>query len=220
MERTSGERVPLDLRGKTITTYIVYEAAKVLEGMSEGEQVELLTDDFEPIEADLASWTRLAGHALERPDRTEDGLRFRVTKGRPIETLRELAVVISDPGLEDLLTPLGFALAAGLEGVRVHLFFQGPAVRVLKRGFIPRLHGWARPFSAFARRGLARVGHVHPQEKLAEIRDLGGHIYVCGPSMEHFKVRKEELVYPDLPVVEYLTFMEIMSRPGARVYVQ
>lgn len=212
--------VSLDLRGKTITTYIVNEAAQALELLGDGEELQIVTDDFEPIAADLGAWARIAGHRLAASEHDGDHRRFVVQKGRPIATLQELAVVISDPGLQELLSPLGFALAAALEGVQVHIYFQGPGVRVLKQGFTPRLHGWARPFSAFARRGLVRAGHVHPQEKLAEIRGLGGRIYVCGPSMQHFKVGKEDLVFPDLQVIEYLSFMEIMARPGVHTYGQ
>ena len=76
----------------------------------------------------------------------------------------KLAMVISDPGLEQLLSPLGFALAAALEGIDVHLYVQGPAVRLLTRGFRERLPGLKRPFSRFARAGLDRAGHVPAQD--------------------------------------------------------
>jgi predicted peroxiredoxin len=47
------------------------------------------------------------------------------------------------------------------------------------------------------------VGHIGPQEKLAELRELGARIYVCGPSMEHFRVREEDLIFtPDPPVTD------------------
>jgi hypothetical protein len=42
-------------------------------------------------------------------------------------------VVVSDPGLEELLSSLGFALAAPLEGAQVSLYFQGLAVRALAK---------------------------------------------------------------------------------------
>ena len=46
-------------------------------------------------------------------------------------------MVISNPDLEELLSPLGFALAAALEGIEVRLYVQGPAVRILGRGARP-----------------------------------------------------------------------------------
>lgn len=133
---------------------------------------------------------------------------------------RDLAAVISSAGLEELLSPLGFALAAALSGTRVHLYFQGPAVRVLTKGFKARLPGLNRPFSGFARRGLARVGHVSPQQKLRQLRELGAQLYICGPSMEHFRVKKSDLVFDDVMVGEYLTFMEVMNETDIHFFPQ
>ena len=50
------------------------------------------------------------------------------------------------------------------------------------------MHGIGRPFSRFPRNGLARVGHISPQEKLIQLQELGARLFVCGPSMDHYKV--------------------------------
>ena len=205
---TITDREALDVRGKTITTFIAYQAARALSRVGDGDVVEILTDDAAPVLADLQAWARARGHVLLGAEQEAGHRRLAIQKGPPRPVSRKLAMVISNPGLEELLSPFGFALAAALEGIEVHLYVQGPAVRVLERGFTPRLRGWARPFSRFARRGLARVGHIGPQEKLAELRELGARIYVCGPSMEHIRVREEDLIFTDLLIVEYLTFME------------
>jgi predicted peroxiredoxin len=89
---------------------------------------------------------------------------------------------------------------------------------VLERGFRPRLRGWARPFSRFAASGLAKAGHVSAQEKLRQLRSLGAHLYVCGPSLQHFKVAKENLIFDGLPVVEYLTFAAVMEQADVHIY--
>ena len=129
-----------------------------------------------------------------------------------------LATVLSSDGLEELLSPLGFALAAALEGVTVHLYFQGPAVRVLTRRFRPKLRSWARPFSAFAASRLSRAGHLPSRDKLRQLDSLGAHIYVCGPSMDHFRVKATDLIFDDLPIVEYLTFAAIMEKANIHIY--
>ena len=92
------------------------------------------------------------------------------------------------------------------------IYFQGPAVKVPTKGFTAKLHGLGRPFSRFARRGLDRVGHVPPQEKIAELRHLGARLYICGPSMQHFRVAKDDLRYDDVTIAEYLTFMAVMEQ--------
>lgn len=128
-------------------------------------------------------------------------------------------MVVSTDGLTELLSPLGFALAAALEGMEVSLFFQGPAVRVLKKGYHPKLRGWFRPFSRFAESDLSDAGHIPPQEKLRQMRQLGAEIYVCAPSMERFKVAGEDLIFDDIQVVEYLTFMAVMEQAGINMYI-
>lgn len=205
-------RATLDGRGKSITTYVVYQARRRLEAMDEGETLEVLTDDFEPFPADIAAWCRATGHRLVESEAAASGLRFLIEKGRRKPGGKKLAMIVTAAGLEELLSPLGFALAAALEGIQVDLFFQGPAVRVLARGYRPRLAGWSRPFSRFAAAAMNRTGHIPAQEKLAQLRALGARLWVCGPSMEHFGVRREQLVFDDLAVVEYLSFMAVMEQ--------
>lgn len=209
----------LDRRGKTITTFVVFDAATELLKLNEGEVLELITDEFEPFRADISAWCQATGHVLLSWERIAMGYRFLIEKGRPKVKEVKLAMIISSDGLEELLSPLGFALGAALEGIDVHLYFQGPAVRVLTQGFRPTLRGWARPFSRFAAAAMARAGHIPAQEKLGQLRSLGAHLYVCGGSLQHFKVNAENLIFDDLPIVEYLTFMSIMEASDIHLYV-
>ncbi|MDH5223481.1 MAG: DsrE family protein [Actinomycetota bacterium] len=209
----------LDRRGKSITTYVLNDAAMELRSMDEGDVLELMTDDFEPFRSDVAVWCSLVGHKLLTSESIAEGHRFRIEKGTPVDRKTGLAMVISDPGLNELLSPLGFAWAAALEGMAVNLYFQGPAVRVLSKGFHPKLKGWARPFTRFAASGQAKTGHIAAQDKLRQILELGATIYLCGPSMEHFRVAREDLIFEDLKIVEYLTFMSIMERADVQLYV-
>lgn len=209
----------LDRRGKTITTFIVFDATVALRSMQVGQILELLTDDIEPIEKDVAAWSRSVGHRLVGNVATATGRTFAIERGEERTEGGSLAMVISQAGLEELLSPLGFALAGALERMRVDVFVQGPAVRVLARGYRPKLGGWARPFSRFAAAGMARTGHVSAQEKFRQLRSLGATIYVCGPSMEHFKVDREDLIFDDLQIVEYLSFMSVMERSDVQLYV-
>jgi predicted peroxiredoxin/TusA-related sulfurtransferase len=212
--------IPLDMRGRTITTFIAYGAAARLAELPAGGTLELLADAAEDIDSDLRAWCRACGHEIAGTDRGDGTRGYTITKGAPTPTGRRLAAVISDPGLEELLSPLGFALAAALEGIDVALYFQGPAVRVLANGFTERLHGPARPFSRFARAGLAKAGHVPAQEKLRALQSLGAQLYACGPSMRHFKVARADLAFPGVIVAEYLTFVDTMARADIHVFVQ
>ncbi|MDH3249013.1 MAG: DsrE family protein [Acidimicrobiia bacterium] len=209
----------VDGRGKTITTFVVFAAATELERMAEGEELELLTDEFEPFEHDIKAWCLRGGHVLRISESIAEGHRFVIEKGSARRPGSSLAMVISTAGLEELLSPLGFALGAALEGVDVHLYFQGPAVKVLTDGFQPRLKGWGRPFTRFAAKGMANSGHVAAREKLDQIRQLGGRLYLCGGSIPYYKVSREDVIYPDVPVIEYLSFVPIMEQADIQLYI-
>lgn len=209
----------LDLRGKTISTYILYEVHQALAGMAEGERVEAVTDPLPAIDNDLRAWSRTTGNPLV--DVVADGQtrRFVVEKGSPRESTHKLAAIISDDGLFELLSPLGFALAAALEGHEVVLYFQGPAVRVLGQGFTAKMHGPGRPFSRFPRAGLAKIGHLPPEEKIAQLQRLGARLYACGPSMEHYKVDPDRLAFDDVTIASYPTFMEQMDSADIHLFI-
>lgn len=217
METITADRT-LDRRGKTITTFVVYDASAELESMADGEVLEIVTDDFEPFHHDIAAWSQATGHRLVETRNTEGGLCFFVEKGPSLAKETKLAMVISIDGLEELLSPLGFALGAALEGIDVHVYFQGPAVRVLTGGFRPKLKGWARPFSRFAAAGMTKAGHIPAQDKLRQLRSLGARLYVCGGSLQPFKVNPEDFIFDDLQVVEYLTFMSVMEGADIHIY--
>jgi predicted peroxiredoxin/TusA-related sulfurtransferase len=211
---------PLDMRGKSITTYIVYEMVKRLAGLADGESLELLCDASEEIDNDVHAWCRAREQELTTARRIGGTQQYVITKWPLDPSGKRFAAVISDAGLEELLSPLGFALAAALEGADVSLYFQGPAVRVLAKGFTEHLHGPGRPFSRFARGGLARAGHLPAQEKLCQLQTLGARLYACGPSMRHFKVARADLAFDDVIIAEYLTFMETMTHADINVFVQ
>ncbi len=212
------DRKKLDRRGKTITTYIIYDAAAMLRDMRVGEVLELVTDNFDPIPSDVAAWCRATGMKLIGIHTGDTELSFFIEKREPRSVDRRMAFVISTDRLEELLSPLGFALAAALEGIEVHLFFQGPGVHVLAEGHRPKLKGLARPFSRFAAASMAKSGHILPRDKLAQLHALGAHLYACAPSMERFKVRREDLIYGDISLVEYLTFVAVMAEADIQLY--
>ena len=213
-------RVSLDVRGKTITTFIAYETLRQLGGLADGESLELVADASEAIDNDIRAWCRTRGQHLAVAGHVNGSQRYVITK-RPLRPSgKRYATVISDAGLEELLSPLAFALAAALEGSDVSLYFQGPAVRVLAKGFTEHLHGPGRPFSRFARAGLARAGHIPAQDKVRQLQALGSHLYACAGSMQHFKVSRADLAFGDVTIAEYLTFMETMAHADVTVFVQ
>lgn len=209
----------IDTRPRTITTAIAYEADLALRELRDGEVLELTTVEYAPIERDLRAWCRMSGHRHVATTHEPGVQRHRIEKRPAVERGQEFAYVISVGGLLELLSPLGFAVAAALEGIKVSIYFQGPAVKVLERGFKASLPGLGRPFSALPRRGLEKIGHAHPHEKLRQLQDLGADFYACGPSMQHFRVSEADLAFDGVIVAEYLTFMEVISRADIQLFV-
>lgn len=210
----------IDMRGKTITPFIIYYTVKNLNDMQTGEILEVTAERFEAIENDLSAWARMTGHRLVDMETGDNFQRYYIQKADTARSGKKLAMIVSDPSLEGLLSPLGIALSAALSGTDVSLYFQGPGVRVLKKGFKARLNGFQKPFSKFARDAMAKAGHLPPQVKLAQLNELGAKFYICGGSMEPFKVRKEDLIFDDVIIAEYLTFLEVMEGADIKFFLQ
>jgi len=210
----------LDFRGKTITTYMAYHAEKQLATMENGDVIELVTDNYEAFESDLRAWTKKRGYPLLDIEKNSEYERYYIEKATPKKNPTKVAMIVSDPGLTTSLSPLGFALAATLQGAEVHIYFQGPAVEMFQKGFKANLKGLSRPFSMFARSQIEATGHSASQEKLKQMREFGAKFYICAPSLDYFGADKSEFIFTDIPVVEYLTFMDIISDASVKFFIQ
>jgi predicted peroxiredoxin/TusA-related sulfurtransferase len=210
----------VDGRRRSVSTAILYEAWRAMRDLAPGALIKVRTDVLPAVDSDVRAWCRTTGHELVEVEERAGVREYVVRKAAKVREQPGWAIVISNPGLEELLSPLGFALAAALDGSAVALYFQGPAVRVLTRSFSERLAGWQRPFSTFARRGLDKSGHPPPQQKLRQLDELGARIYVCGPSMAHFRIAAEDLFLPGIQIAAYPTFVEQMNHAGVHVFLQ
>ena len=198
----------VDGRGRSISTAILYEVVRAIRQLPPDSVIKVRTDPLPAVDSDIRAWCRTTGHELVAVDELAGARDYAVRKGAECLEQPGWAIIISNPGLEELLSPLGFALGAALAGSPVAIYFQGPAVRVLRRFFSEKLPGWKRPFSVLARRGLDRAGHPPPHIKLRQLEDLGAQIFVCGPSMAHFKVSADDLFLTGVQIAAYPTFVE------------
>lgn len=210
----------VDGRGRSVSTAILFEVVLVMEDLPAGTQILVLTDPLPALDSDVRAWCKSTGHELVGVEHVGEARRYAVRKVDERQSSPGWAIVISNPGLEELLSPLGFALAAALTGSRVALYFQGPAVRVLTRSFSEKLGGWKRPFSGIARRRLENMGHPTPHVKLRQLSHLGAKVYICGPSMGHFKVTSADILLPGVQVAAYPTFVGEMNAAGVHVFLQ
>ena len=95
-------RTPLNRTGKRITTYVVFDIQRRIATVLPGETIEVVTDDYEPIENDIAAWCDATGHRLLSSAVERRGRRFLIEKGYPKPVDKSFAMVISADGLEEL----------------------------------------------------------------------------------------------------------------------
>jgi predicted peroxiredoxin len=210
----------LDFTGKKITAYIVYNVVDYLKTKQPGEKVIVKTKNYKAIENDFAAWSRMTGYPVKIVESKDNCTIYEFTKGEIINKDRKFAIVISENGLEELISPLGLAISCGISGYDVNIYFQGPAVRVLAKGFKEKLPGFSSIFSCFARKGLEKIGHVSAPQKLKILQELGAKFYVCQPSMEHFGVRENDFAFDGLTLCEYLTFLEVYNTADLKFFLQ
>ena len=102
----------IDGRGRSISTAIAYEVWNALRDTEPGEEASVRTDALPAVDSDIRAWCRTAGHDLTGVEERDTERRYGIRKTDQPCAQPPWALVISDPGLEELLSPLGFALAA------------------------------------------------------------------------------------------------------------
>ncbi len=214
----------LNLTGKIITPYLVYHIVKKLKKMDGETVLKLVTDNFIAIENDIKAWSRMSGYKINKIEMFDKNLVFHIinisNKEWEKRSVEKLAMIISDPSLEKLLSPLGLAVSAALSGKQVHIFFQGPATRLLKKGYNASLEGLSKPFTRFARKSLADMGHLPANEKITQLKEFGSVFYICGGSMAHFGVKEKDLIFKDVIIAEYFTILEVMDKANTKIILQ
>lgn len=221
VEKMKGEiQMSNNFAGKTVATFIVYEIAKELSKVAVGDMISFVADDVDYLEKDIESWCSLTGNKLVSTVKSSGKTTYAVAKGDVGgSSVKKMTVVLSSDGLLELLSPLGFSLAAALSNIEVSIYFQGDAVKVLKKGYEPKLKDpIASLFSGAAVAGLNEIGHIPPQDKVRELSELGAKLYACGPSMDNFKVKKTELFLDGITVCEYFTFLIAMKDADILIY--
>jgi TusA-related sulfurtransferase/predicted peroxiredoxin len=192
----------LDLRGTGMTTEIVARAINRLNVMSPGEALAIQVDAGEAIDNDLRAWCEATGNHLVRVEDDQNSRIYLIEKGVAVSVVHRLALVISSPEHDHLEAPLSLALAAALEDVDVSIFFEGPAVRLLAP--LPdRTRNW------FRRARSKTLSEAH--DRIQQIHDLDGHLYVSERALAEFELTGTELAFDRIIHAEYLTFLPVME---------
>jgi predicted peroxiredoxin/TusA-related sulfurtransferase len=217
---TTQERLLLDARWTWNPYRVAYEVIKALKGLDTGSVVEVITKDDQGLLNDLGTWRRVTGHELLSVQPAEGEARVLIRKGEPTRNEQTMTVIISTASLENAVYPLDKALAGAVLGMDVNMVFEGAAVRLLKRGYRPRLSGLVGGLFTSKAEGVMKdeIGWPLPQESIRILEDLGARFYVCGPSMFGYGVHEQDLIAGKYTLGAVVTWANLLARSNIHVF--
>jgi len=217
---TTQERLLVDARGTWKPYRVAYEVIKALRGRDTGSVVEVTTKDDAGLLNDLGIWCRATGHELLGVQPGERQARVVIRKAAPARNDRTMTVIMSTASLEHAMYPLDKALAGAVLGMAVNVVFEGAGVRLLKRGYRPRLSGLVGGvFTAKVERVMKdEIGWPLPQESILILEDLGARFYVCSPSLVGYGVREQDLIVSKYTLGAVVTWADLLARSDIQIF--
>jgi predicted peroxiredoxin/TusA-related sulfurtransferase len=214
------ERLLVDARWTWKPYRVAYEVIKALRGLDTGALVEVITKDDTGLLNDLGIWCRATGHELLRMQPSEAEARLLIRKGEPVRSDKTMTVIMSTASLEQAVHPLDKALAGVVLGMDVAVVFEGAGVRLLKRGYRPRLSGLVGGVFTAKVEGVLKneVGWPLPQESILILEDLGARFYVCSPSMFGYEVHEQDLIVSKYTLGAVVTWADLLARSDIQIF--
>ena len=214
------ERLLVDARWTWKPYRVAYEVIKALRGRDTGSVVEVITKDDTGLRNDLGIWCRATGHELLGVQPGERQARVLIRKAEPARNDQTMTVIMSTASLEHAMYPLDKALAGAVLGMGVNVVFEGAGVRLLKRGYRPRLSGLVGGvFTAKVERVMKdEIGWPLPQESILILEDLGARFYVCSPSLVGYGVREQDLIVSKYTLGAVVTWADLLARSDIQIF--
>jgi peroxiredoxin family protein len=144
---------------------------------------------------------------------------FDLTDETPVENKQQkFAMVVAASSFDKAMMPFMMATTGAAMGMDVHIFFTFFGLKLLKKGFRPKLPGLMAPFTGYMR-GLMRKKKVPQFEELIDqARDLGVHLYGCSTSMDLMSLPKEKLI-DGIEVVGAAAFLDIAADSDVQLFI-
>ena len=217
---TTQERLLLDARGTWKPYRMAYEVIKAMRGLETGSVVEVITKDDKGLLNDLDVWCRATGHELLDMQPTAGKARLLIRKAEPARNEQTMTVIMSTASLENAVYPLDKALAGAVLGMDVNMVFEGAAVRLLKRGYRPKLSGLIGGLFTAKVEGVMKdeIGWPLPQESILMLEDLGARFYVCSPSLFGYGVHEQDLIVSKCTLGAVVTWADLLAHSDIHVF--
>ena len=102
----------------------------------------------------------------------------------------------------------------------VAVVFAGAAVRLLKRGYRPRLSGLVGALFTAKVEGVMEkeIGWPLPQESILILEDLGTRFYICSPSMFGYGVHEQDLIVGNYTLGAVVTWADLLARSDIQIF--
>jgi len=217
---TTQERLLLDARRTWKPYRVAYEVIKAMRGLDTGSVVEVITKDDKGLLHDLGVWCRATGHELLGMQPTAGEARLLIRKAEPARNEQTMTVIMSTARLENAVYPLDKALAGAALGMDVNMVFEGAAVRLLKRGYRPKLSGLVGGLFTAKVEGVMKdeIGWPLPQESILILEDLGARFYVCSPSLFGYGVHEQDLIVSKYTLGAVVTWADLLAHSDIHVF--
>lgn len=214
------ERLLVDARGTWKPYRVAYEVIKALRGLETGAVVEVITKDDQGLLNDLGLWCRATGHELLGEQPGQGQVRLLIGKGEPVRNDKTMTVIMSTASLEHAIYPLDKALAGAVLGMDIAVVFEGAAVRLLKRGYRPRLSGLVGGLFTAKVEGVMKkeIGWPLPQESILILEDLSARFHICSPSMFGYGVREQDLIVGTYTLGAVVTWADLLARSDIQIF--
>ncbi|PVH79420.1 hypothetical protein DL98DRAFT_516058 [Cadophora sp. DSE1049] len=204
----------VDGRQSTSSPTILALLLRKLNPMNPEDMIELAIKNNKGIFHDICLWCEKTGNHLITSEHTseDEDIRCIIQKGERRPRERKMVVVMSTANLETIVGVLEKAIGGCVLGMDVSLFFEGTGVRLLQTGYRVRCPGIFGGFRTNRIKDeLKRVGKLLPKDAIEMLEELGANFFVCGSSLETFRVEEEQISVSKYEIVSGVRLIDLLA---------
>ncbi len=134
------------------------------------------------------------------------------------EKPRKFAMVVAANSFDKAMMPFMMGTTGAAMEMDVHIFFTFFGLKLLKKGYRPKLPGFMAPFTGMMRGLMRRKNVPQFEELIGQAKDLGVHLYGCSTSMDLMNLPKEKLI-DGIEVVGAAAFLDIAADSDVQLFI-
>ncbi|EKD12766.1 uncharacterized protein L3040_006918 [Drepanopeziza brunnea f. sp. 'multigermtubi'] len=172
---------------------------------------------------DVCIWCERTGNDMIASEHANDNLDVHCLiqkgEGMSLSGRRKMVVVVGTAELEKAVGVLEKALGGAVMGMEVLIWFEGSGVRIVREGYRPLVGGvFGRLWTRAVEGCLRKMGRPLPREAINILEELGASFFVCGPSLERFGVREEELSVKNFELGSIVMLVDMLDKADVALF--